>query len=54
VCSVQYDPKESDVAKLQQLFRVTRSVMKARHEQVEEMMEEMEKETKAAKKKGTG
>jgi len=28
--------------------------MKARHEQVEEMMEEMEKETKAAKKKGTG
>ncbi|WAR07060.1 CE290-like protein [Mya arenaria] len=48
---VGYDPKENDPEKLKQLFKVTRGVMKARHDQVEEMMEEMEKETKASKKK---
>ena len=48
----QYDPKEDDVGKLKQLFKVTKAVMKSRHEQVEEIMDEMEKETKSTKKKG--
>ena len=48
----QFDGKEDDVAKLKQLFKVTQAVMKSRHEQVEEIMDEMEKEAKATKKKG--
>lgn len=43
---------ETDAGKLQQLFKVTKSVMMNRNQQCEEMIEEMEKETKAAKKKG--
>ncbi|XP_071113169.1 centrosomal protein of 290 kDa-like [Haliotis cracherodii] len=42
---------ETDAGKLQQLFKVTKSVMMNRNQQCEEMIEEMEKETKAAKKK---
>lgn len=42
-----------DAAKLKQLFKVTQAVMKSRHEQVEEAMDEMEKEAKQTKKKGT-
>ena len=48
----QYDPTETDTAKLQQLFKVAKSVMKSRNDQVEEIMEEMEKEAKKTKRKG--
>lgn len=41
-----------DAGKLKQLFKVTQAVMKSRHEQVEEAMDEMEKEAKVSKKKG--
>ena len=49
---LQYDPDVDDVGKLKQLFNVTKAVMKSRHEQVEEAMDEMEKEAKVTKKKG--
>ncbi|XP_053396760.1 centrosomal protein of 290 kDa-like [Mercenaria mercenaria] len=48
---VDFDPTEDDVAKLKQLFKVTQAIMKSRNDQVEEIMDEMEKETKQQKKK---
>ena len=48
----QYDPTESDVAKLQQLFKVAKAVMKYRNDDVEQFMAEMEKDAKRTKKKG--
>ena len=50
--ALQYDPTETDSAKLQQLFKVAKKIMKSRSDQVEEAMEEMEKEAKRSKKKG--
>ena len=49
---LQYEPSETDSGKLQQLFKIAKSVMKSRTDQVEEAMEEMEKEAKRSKKKG--
>ena len=43
---------ESDVKKLQQLFKVTQSVMNNRHNMVEESMAEAETEAKNSKKRG--
>ncbi|KAL3881749.1 hypothetical protein ACJMK2_028144 [Sinanodonta woodiana] len=48
---VSYDPTETDAAKLQQLFKVAKKVMKSKHDQVEEAMDVMEKEAKDSKKK---
>ncbi|KAL4233575.1 hypothetical protein ACF0H5_008256 [Mactra antiquata] len=48
---VGYDPTEDDPSKLKQLFKVAKAVMKSRNDQVEEIMDEMEKEAKQTKKK---
>ncbi|KAH3726744.1 centrosomal protein of 290 kDa-like [Dreissena polymorpha] len=47
----KYEPKDEDAGKLKQLFVVARGVMNSRNKQVEEMMDELEKETKQNKKK---
>lgn len=42
---------ETDAEKLKKLFAVTKSVMKSKHQQGEEVMEEFEKEAKVAKRR---
>ena len=49
---LQYEPTETDPSKLQQLFKIAKTVMKSRSDKIEEAMDEMEKEAKRNKKKG--